>query len=426
MRGHASVKGAAIAMGPGFVKVRGLTASLVRCVLALGLLLAAAVGCGAPGKERVTIMVPWSDTEFRAFYSVIEAFEADNPGIDVEPQITRALTQQLDAAVAADAAPDLAVLPSVGAIAKYQQLHKLKPLDVDTRSYADPFRSLGMRGGEVYAVPVKADVKSLVWYRPRTVTVPLPQTWPALQARPERWCLGLESGLVSGWPGADWIADILLAEEGAAAYEAWVEGRLRWTSPQVTHAWTTWGDLIGSNDPEEASARKFNEAADGMADGTCELGHGALSAMGLPKTEVEQGAYTYTTPSPKTLEVSADFIGRFSDSAGASLLISYLASEKAQQTWVNKPGYALSANTEVTHYDNPAQARIATMLRSGHTLCFSAADAMDPDVTAAFYRAVLDYANGKNLGQLLAALERVQQETEHETTPPRPTPLCSP
>ncbi|MFE6173436.1 extracellular solute-binding protein [Streptomyces sp. NPDC056464] len=404
---------------------RGLTARLARCALVVGLLLAAAA-CGEPGKDRVTIMVPWSDTEFKAFYSVIKAFERDNPGIDVEPQITRALTQQLDAAVAADAAPDLAVLPSVGAIAKYQKQGELKPLEVRTESYVEPFRSLGMREGKVYAVPVKADVKSLVWYVPKAVVPPPPENWPALRARPETWCLGLESGLVSGWPGADWIADILLAEEGADTYEAWVSGRLKWNSQQVDDAWTAWGDLIESGDPEAASIRKFSDATDQMADRTCSLGHGALSAMGLPADGVRDGTYTFVTPSPKALEVSADFVGKFSDSTSAERLIAYLASESAQRTWVNRPGYAISANERVTGYADPAQARIADMLRSGHTLCFSAADAMDPDVTAAFYRAVLDYANGKDLEGLLDALERVQQTAERETPAfAAPEPLCA-
>ncbi|MGQ4330085.1 extracellular solute-binding protein, partial [Streptomyces hayashii] len=106
---------------------RTLTAPLVRCALVLGLLLAP-VACAEPADSKVTIMVPWSGKEFEAFYAVVEAFERSHPGIDVEPQVTRALTQQLDAAVAADAEPDLAVLPSVGAIAKYQQEGALRRL----------------------------------------------------------------------------------------------------------------------------------------------------------------------------------------------------------------------------------------------------------------------------------------------------------
>ncbi|MGW1611035.1 extracellular solute-binding protein [Streptomyces sp. NPDC002285] len=401
--------------------MRRPTAPLVRCALALGLLLAAA-GCGGPEKERVTIMVPWSGTEFKAFYSVIEAFEDRNPGIDVEPQVTRALTQQLDAAVAAGAAPDLAVLPSVGAISKYRKDRALRPLAVDTTAYVEPFRELAMEGGDGYAVPVKADVKSLVWYDATKVAPPPPRTWAALRARPEGWCLGLESGPTSGWPGADWIADLLLAEAGVDTYEAWVSGDLKWDSAPVDKAWRAWGDLLESA-PDGAATRRFSEATDGMTDNSCALGHGALSAMGFEPDRVNPGTYTYVTPSPdRVLEVSADFVGKFTgNNAGADRLISYLASEQAQQAWVDAPGFALSANRKVTAYGNDTQARIAGMLRSGYTLCFSAADAMDPDVSAAFYRAVLEYANGRELPALLEALNRVQRAMRDS---PPPTPLC--
>jgi alpha-glucoside transport system substrate-binding protein len=402
--------------------MRGLTAPLVRCVIVLGLLLAAA-GCGEPGQDRVTIMVPWSDAEFRAFYSVVKAFEKDTH-IDVDVQVTRALTQQLDAAVAADAAPDLAVLPSVGAIAEYRKDETLRPLDVDTTSFVRPFRELAMDGGVVYAVPVKADVKSLVWYDPDEGTSQPPRNWTALGSRPDRWCLGLESGPTSGWPGADWIADILLSERGVDAYEDWVSGGEKWNSTPVRAAWKTWHDLVESS-LDGASTRRFSEAARGMTDHTCSLGHGALSAMAFPQDEVKAGTYTYVTPAPnRALEVSADFVGKFTgDNDSADRLISYLASTKAQQAWVNGPGYALSANEEVTAYDNSTQARIAAMLRSGYTLCFSAADAMDPDVSAAFYRAVLNYANGEDLTELLKALDRVQKEMRAPGSAP-PTPLC--
>lgn len=400
--------------------MRRLTAPLVRWVLVLGLLVAAA-GCGEPDPDRVTIMVPWSGAEFRAFYSVIKTFE-QGTGIEVDVQVTRALTQQLDAAVAADAAPDLAVLPSVGAIAEYQKDGTLQPLDVDTDSFVRPFRELTTKGGVVHAVPVKADVKSLVWYDPDEGTAKPPRTWTALGSRPDRWCLGLESGPTSGWPGADWIADILLSESGVGTYQDWVAGQVKWDSTPVEAAWKAWHDLVGSS-LDGATTRRFSDAADGMTDHTCSLGHGTLSAMAFPQDAVKAGTYTYVTPSPnRALEVSADFVGKFTrDNDSADRLISYLASTRAQQAWVNGPGYALSADEKVTSYDNDTQERIAGMLRSGYTLCFSAADAMDPDVSAAFYRAVLNYANGADLTELLKALDRVQKEMRDS---PPPTPLC--
>jgi alpha-glucoside transport system substrate-binding protein len=405
--------------------MRRLKAPLLRCALVLGLLLAP-VACGEPEKDKVTIMVPWSGTEFKAFYAVVKDFERDHD-IDIEPQVTRALTQQLDAAVAADAKPDLAVLPSVGAIAKYRKEGVLLKLDVDTKAYVQPFRGLGMNGRDVYAVPVKADVKSLLWYDARVTPRP-PESWTALSARSDRWCLGLESGPTSGWPGADWIADILLADKGVGPYTAWASGDAEWDKGAVMDAWTAWGHLVAGA-RKGAATFNFRAAAERMTKKGCSLSHGALSAMAFDSAQVKDDGYTYVPSSRDALQVSADFVGKFTRNKSADEFIKYLASARAQQAWVNEPGFALSADNRVTEYDNTTQGRIAGMLRSPrYTLCFSAADAMDPDVSAAFYRAVLDSANGEDLTPLLAALNRVQTALgyAHPGSPPPPRPLCSP
>ncbi|MFI9566048.1 extracellular solute-binding protein [Streptomyces rishiriensis] len=415
--------------------MRRPTAPLVRCILVLGLLLASAA-CGEPADSEVTIMVPWSGKEFEAFHAVVEAFERSHPGIHVEPEVTRALTRQLDAAVAADAKPDLAVLPSVGAIAKYQQQGVLRRLDVDTSDYVQPFRGLGMHTtpgtkgtpgtNDVYAVPVKADVKSLVWYDVAATAPKPPADWSALRSRRYTWCLGLESGPTSGWPGADWIADLLLAEKGTKGvddYTAWASGKALWDAGPVHRAWTAWGELVGSA-REGAAKSGFDEAAKKMPG--CTLGHGSLAAMSFDAARVKERAYMYVVPSGRTLQVSADFVGKFTGNESADEFIAYLASTEAQRMWVNRPGFALSADRQVVvkDYDDAVQGGIAGMLHtSANTLCFSAADAMDPDVSAAFYRAVLEYADGAAEGPLLQALDKVQ-DALGPARPASAPPLC--
>lgn len=417
--------------------MKAVLARLACCALVLGLLPAAA-GCGSRVQQRgVTVMVPWSDGEFQAFYSVVKTFEGET-GIRVDVQVTRALTQQLDAAVAADAPPDLAMLPSVGAIREYVKDQRLRPLDVDIGAYVEPFRDLATEGGEVYAVPVKADVKSLIWYNPAATAEPpgvaLPDLLAISRENPRAWCVGLASGPTSGWPGADWIADIVLAQGGVEVYQNWLAGRLQWTAPQVQAAWRTWRSLVGGS-LDGASTLPFDKAAAGMFGGAakekhgdsrrpgCSLGHGALSAMHFSAEEKPLSDYAYVTSSPeRRLEVSADFVGMFTNNPSAAALITYLSGRKAQQAWGNNVplGYAISANGQVTRYGNEVQQRIAKLLQSkrGYTLCFGAADAMRPDVSAAFYRAVLDYAtSGENLPKLLKGLDKIQRDRGSSPVP---------
>ncbi|MEE4545083.1 ABC transporter substrate-binding protein [Streptomyces sp. V4-01] len=389
--------------------------------LVLALLLAVA-GCGAgPRQQRVTIMVPWSDGEFQAFYSVVKEFESAT-GVHVDIEVARAMTQQLDAAAAAGVPPDLAVLPSVGAIDQYVQAHRLQPLHLSTADYAQPFGGLASVRGTVYALPVKADVKSLVWYSPSASRDGPPPTGPAaLEARsrkdPAYWCLGLASGPTSGLPGADWIADIILAQGGVGPYEQWLSGGLPWTAPQVVDAWQTWRKLVGPSISSTA-ARLFASAGSAMtADPPpCRLGQGTMATMGYSANLRPGTDYDFVTPSAgHRLEVSADFVGMFTtDNPAARRFLTYLSGPGAQRAWVGADeGYGFSALRQVAldAYRNPVQRRIAAMLQpgSGWTLCFAAADTMRPDVSAAFSRAVLTYtADPTSLKDLLGGLRTVQ------------------
>lgn len=375
---------------------------ITRCLAALGLL-AAASGCGtaAQTSAQVTIMVPWSGTEFDAFYQVIEDFQ-NATGIHVNVEVTRAQTEQLAAAVRADAPPDLAVLPSVGAVDQYAETGELQPLEgIAPADFLEPFSGLMTVHGKVIAVPVKADVKSLTWYDPHYTEAP-PAEASAQQARADGhsgfWCLGLESGPTSGWPGADWIADLYLAKNGTAAYEDWLTGApSQWQT--VRSAWTDWANLIDGS-TTNAATTAFGQAAAGMTEKsgpTCELAHGALAAMAFSSDLKPVTDYDFVAPSSSTpLEVSADFLGMFSkDNPGAVTLMQYLTSKSAQIAWVKGDGYAFSASRQVPKdvYPGLVEQRIAALLQpgSGHPLCFGAADMMTPDMSTAFYQAVMNF-----------------------------------
>ncbi|HEY3872114.1 MAG TPA: ABC transporter substrate-binding protein [Actinocrinis sp.] len=401
------------------------TARITRCAAALGLL-AAAAGCsGSSQGATVTIMVPWSGPEFAAFYNVAEQFARKNH-FTLDFEVTRAQTDQLNAAVKAGDPPDLAVLPSVGAVDQYAnpKVRDLQPLDIQSKDFFQPFRGLmtdGVANGTVYAVPVKADVKSLIWYDPKHTAAP--STDPAaLEASKDRWCLGLESGPTSGWPGADWIADLFLAENGATAYENWLKGAPEWTGPLVQRAWNTWESLVVVGDSTADSATTaFGDAAAGMyQSSTCRLAHGALAAMAFPASLNAGSDYDFVVPAaPAPLEVSADFLGMFTrNNPDAVALINYLSGAAAQAMWVHEPGgYAFSANSQVSPsaYPNDVERRIAALLRpdSGHPLCFGAADMMAPDMSTSFYQSVMYYVEDSTpstLATQLSGLDRSQNE----------------
>lgn len=409
----------------------------LRSRIALGAALAGLLGAtaacsgGVQPVDNVTIMVQWSGTEFEAFYAQVQAFESLHPSIHVEFQVTRAQSEQLSQAVQAGHPPDLAVVPSIGTVDAYihpaQGQTGLARLDFDPDDFDQPFRGLMTLDGGVYVVPVKADVKSLIWYDPtRTATPPTsPTALSELSAdHADLWCLGLDSGATSGWPGADAIADLLLEKYGATAYAGWLSGKTSWTGSDVEGAWKTWDGLINGSDPRTALTRSFNGATGEMTSGDCSLAHGALAAMGFASDLQPTRDYDFVNPpSPAPLQVSADFLGMFAtNNQGAKMLLDYLTQPKTQEAWVNYPnGDAFSAEVAVRPpaYQNPLQYRIATLLQpqSGRTLCFSIADAMQPNLSGAFYQAVMNYVGDPNsLKQILGELANVQKKLTTEAS----------
>ena len=80
--------------------------------------------------------------------------------------------------------------------------------------------------GKVYGVPARANVKSLVWYSPTAFAdkgYEIPTTLEELTALSDKivadggipWCVGIESGVATGWPITDWFEDFMLRINGA-------------------------------------------------------------------------------------------------------------------------------------------------------------------------------------------------------------------
>lgn len=410
----------------------GMMARAARCSLALGMC-AVAAGCASTPQDgaSVTILVPWDKVqdplEYYAFLKVIEPWKQEKH-VQVTVETSRALVQELNADLLAKDPPDVADLPSPAAVDSYFTNKELKPLPaIDLSSYAQPWRGLAKPGkNTAYAVPVKADIKGLIWYNTRVLRSP-PKNWAALvnlSSHGTPWCLGLASSSTSGWPGADWVADILLSKYSASSYEDWLGGKLWWTSADVEDAWNTWGRLMRNGKAvyggvPEALGTDFNDYKDEIASGRCELEHGALSATGLTSTK----GYKYIpfppiSGSASPVLVSGDFMSLFTANPSAEELLKYLASAKAQALWVGQPGgYAFSADQAVktTSYHSDVQQEIAgKFLRADSSiLCFSGEDMMLPDMTTAFEQAILDYVNNQaTLPDLLKGLQKTQDEVQ--------------
>uniref|UniRef100_UPI0034DE00F9 alpha-glucoside ABC transporter substrate-binding protein n=1 Tax=Streptomyces flavofungini TaxID=68200 RepID=UPI0034DE00F9 len=293
-----------------------------------------------------------------------------------------------------------------------------------------------------YWVPLKVDLKSLVWSERGT------------SARSPKWCVGLASQATSGWPGTDWIEDILLHRSGPDVYTRWATGRLSWRDSRVREAWTTWAELLGDRS-RAAVDQSLTTPYVGTPDPAKGGGpRGLLHSLAPRCTHEHQSAfirYVYAgdpvqaRPSAGFLpgrarydgayEVAGDMAAVFGGDPAARTLVERLSGDRARGLWRAeaerelRPFFPASTDPQPT---DPTGRRIADILTAkAHTLCFDASDVMPPSLRDAFHRAVLQYfrdPTDKRLGDLLTQLDTVREDAGRDAVPAAPpaSGVCAP
>jgi alpha-glucoside transport system substrate-binding protein len=417
-------------------------------LLALAMLVTTGLAaCARPRPAAtVTVLGPWAGTEQGtegyAFEQILDAFEAET-GIRVNYQDTRALLQVLRSDVQGGTPPDVAILSSPGELARYARTGDLYPLDgivPKDRQEAFPRQWLlprkDSKGTEhIYTVPVKANLKGLIWYNPAHGPRSPPQTWDDLLAFDQSvvdgggtpWCMGMGDPPGSGWPGTDLIEDILLHRSGPEVYRRWAGNVQSWTSDEVRAAWEEWGSLATYPEqvhggPHAVLLTDFQDAGRSLFDNQpgCYLDHEGSYIMSFyqnypstPKPGTGFDFFPFPSFDSRTngpWEASADLAGMYRDTPQARRLMLFLASDKVQWIWANtiRGAFSVNRHADLNQYHDPVSRRIATVLAT-KPLCLDASDVMPAPVRTAFSRAVLEYLNNPHrLPDLLAKLEQVR------------------
>jgi alpha-glucoside transport system substrate-binding protein len=403
------------------------------------------VACSAPDSmTSVSVLGPWTHGEQQNFEKVLNRFTRDT-GVKVIYQGARAVNEELSSRVQNGTSPDVAILFSPGEVGRYLRNRKLNRLDnvidkTQRNNYTNQWQKLESLGTEnLYGVVVKANLKSIIWYNPKYRPGGEIQNWDQVVAwsgdkantggRP--WCMGMGSTPTSGWPGTDWIEDILLHEFGTDIYQQWSSGRLPWTSPQIREAWERWGTITATVDRRSVLLTDWSDAGRPMfANPTpgCFLDHEPSFAIANYQTydkTLKPGNDFDFLPFPAfgasrgMFEVSADMATMFNDTPQARRLIRYLATADAQRIWPHSGGGAFSVNSKVnndpTVYPDQVSLRIAQQLTTANVLCYDAGDLMPATMRNAFYRGVLEYlSDPKQLTQILTELDEVRRTVEPE------------
>src|SRR3954463_3044107 len=120
------------------------------------------------GKKVVKIFGPEVKQEAQGFLNSFKAFEQQT-GIDVQYQGDRSFEEQIGVRVDGGDPPDIAMFPQPGKVKDFKDDLKALSSDVtnEMKDNFDPgWTKYVTFDDKVYAVPAKADLKSLVWYSP--------------------------------------------------------------------------------------------------------------------------------------------------------------------------------------------------------------------------------------------------------------------
>ncbi len=417
-------------------------------LLILGLLLGAFSTAGFAGKT-VTVLGVWGGGERDAFMKMLEPFEAKT-GIRVEFTGTRDLPTVLTTRVAAGNPPDISVLPNPGQMQEFAKIRALVDLSefMDMSKlqdeYAETWIDLGSYRKTVYAIFISADLKSLVWYSPKAfgdAGYQIPQTWEELIALSDKiaaqgkapWSIGLESGAASGWPGTDWIEDIMLRVASPEVYDKWVNHGISWTDPMVKRAWELFGQIARNEKyvyggAAAALTTNFGEAPNAL------FTTPPRAYMHKQATFIKSFILKYNPDLQPGVDFSffpfpsidldygtpalgaADMFAVFKDTPEAQALMRYLVTAGAQEIWVAELG-KLSANRRVNPnaYPDDLTRKAAEVLASAETFRFDGSDLMPAAVgSGSFWSGILDYVGGEDLDSVLERIEETAVDAYKE------------
>jgi len=400
-------------------------------------------GAGKIGGS-VNVLATWSGSEQDSFMAMIQPFETQT-GVTVNYESTRDLNAVLNTGVQTGNPPELAGLPGPGQMFDFAKAGKLVQLDnvLDMSAMNDQYSSswvkLGQYNGKTYSIFIKTSLKGLVFYDPKNFAAKNyqePKTWNDLMTLQSTikssgttpWCITLESGSASGWPGTDQIKEIVLSQSGINVYNDWWAGKHKWSSPEIKKAWQTWGQVIGTND-----SNVFGGKQQMLATNFGDVGQPMF--LNPPKCYmVNQGSFisdffTKYPSAPKPITdfkffslpdvnpsnagshvVAGDLFAMFKSTPQARALIKYLTTPEAQAIWVKRGG-AISPNKKVALSDYPDELSrsVGQIMTTTKIAAFDAGDLMPNAMQSAWWSAVLKFVNDQGqLDTILADLDKVQ------------------
>jgi len=384
----------------------------------------------------------WGDAELAGFEALVQPWE-DSTGGDVAFTGTREITAQLTTRVEGNNPPDVALPAEIGLFQQFAREGLLAPLsecagleEKITAEYPQGFIDLGTVDGTLYGFFMKADTKGTIFYDPAYFDangltpltadssfddlIALTDEILALGLPP--WSMGQFANGGTGFPGTDFIQQILLNEAGGAAYDGVIDGSVPFTDADVKDAFEKFGqialtdgytsqgsaDVINATSFQDAVFPPFEDPPEaamtymgGFASGfIAEQFPGAVPATDYDFFPFPGGGVTG----------GANIAYAFNSDPTTCSFLEHLASAEAQQIWVDLGGFtSVNSGVDLSAYPDVIARAQAEQLTLAETFRFDLDDAIGGDLQSTFFVGVTEYlANPGDLDSILADIEAVR------------------
>lgn len=381
------------------------------------LTVAACGGAGGSADDHtIDVFGPYRDVEADNFAAVLQQFQ-DDTGLAVRyvgsADFVKDLEQRAESGISA---PDIAIVPQQGVVDELVAADRLMPLDdMSLRTFRANYpteRVDASADGDVFSVPWRRSVKSLVWYRPSIFAErgwPVPTTLDELGDLVDRirhgegdddppiapWCFAIQSGSATGWPATDWVEDLVLRLAGPDVYDEWAAGTRGFDDPAIREALAMFDDLVleqghtagGLRSVLQTDVTRASAPLFGGEPGCAMYKQASFAESWFPEgTEIGVDVDFFVVPgtgtdTPAPLVAGSDSLVQFSDDPDVDRLMSYLLSPDGPRAWAERGGfYSESTGVDLDSYYTDTDRRFASLLREGRDVRFDASDLMPSDI----------------------------------------------
>lgn len=376
----------------------------------------------------VTMTGPMTGEEEVNFLNSIEDFEIKT-GIDIQYEYLEDFEVSITEIIESGNSPDIVDFPQPGLLAYFvkngfvvdlsQYLNMLNLQTNYDQSWLDMAMMESPEGEIMAGIWYRASVKSLVWYPKEKfieANYEIPTSWDELFDLSQQivdkgtsaWCIGIESGEATGWPATDWIEDIMLRTTSLENYDKWVEGELKFTSPEVKNAfvimsnlWFAEGFTYGGR--ESIATTWFGDVAPMFEEEPqCWLHRQASFITPFFPDEAVAGVdydFFYLPAIDPNYEnpilVSGDIVAAFNDRDEVLAVVEYFSNAESIEEWI-KAGGVISPHQDsnLDWYSNEIDRKIAELLLSADSVRFDGSDLMPKEVgTGSFWEEITAYVS---------------------------------